>query len=239
MIKAVISAVLLAAISTYADAQVANIPGVYLSGSPPTGFSAQSFKLDCNNATPTSGQCWPLMEIYDAAGNQATVNASDHGLTVHQANSNPNGQNSVANSQPVVPPLATYSQDPCYLHGDIVGTATKQSVAFSSSAAAFTLVAPVALNQVYICFITLVSTAADSISLVGGLAPNCTTGTPLAMAGSLTAANGMDIAANQGWVAGSGLGTVYSTATSGHGVCILQSGATKIAGSIVYVQTQF
>ena len=87
-----IAVALLTVIPTSADAQTANIPGIFLSGSAPAGFSAQAFKMDCNNATPTSGQCWPLMEIYDASGNQATVNASDHGLTVHVANANTNGQ---------------------------------------------------------------------------------------------------------------------------------------------------
>lgn len=76
-------AALLIATAAPADAQTANIPGIYLSGSAPTGFSSQSFKMDCNNATPTSGQCWPLTELFDSSGNQATINGTDHGLTVH------------------------------------------------------------------------------------------------------------------------------------------------------------
>jgi hypothetical protein len=40
----------------------------------------------------------------------------------------------------------------------------------------------------------------------------------------------MDIAANQGWQAGDGGVTVYSTTTSGHSVCVEQTGTTKIAG---------
>ncbi len=46
----------------------------------------------------------------------------------------------------------------------------------------------------------------------------------------------MDIGANQGFQAGDGGATVMSTTTAGHGVCILQSGTTKIAGTMEYVQ---
>lgn len=79
-----ITVTLFIALPGLANAQVATIPGVSQSGTVPTGFQAQGFKLDCNNATPTSGQCWPLMEIWDGT-NQATVDATSHGLKVFLA----------------------------------------------------------------------------------------------------------------------------------------------------------
>jgi hypothetical protein len=56
------------------------------------------------------------------------------------------------------------------------------------------------------------------------------------MLGSTTAANGMALAANAGWAVGSGSGTIYRTITAGHGVCVLQSGTTLVAGGGTFVQ---
>lgn len=102
-----VTAVFLIALPGLANAQVATIPGVSQSGTVPTGFQAQGFKLDCNNATPTSGQCWPLMEIWDGT-NQATVDATSHGLKVFLAGGasgvvNPNGAAAPASASPVTP----------------------------------------------------------------------------------------------------------------------------------------
>jgi hypothetical protein len=150
----------------------------------------------------------------------------------------PLGQTSANLSFPVVLPSIQVPADPCALHGDVIGTATKTTIPFSSTLGEFQLVAPASLNQIYICAITLVSTAADTISIVSGLTPNCTTG-PLiaAIAGSTTAASGMDFAALGRWEQGNGTGTVLSSTSSGYGLCVLQTGTTKIAGAITYVQT--
>lgn len=176
---------------------------------PTTGTLAPfNFATDGTNS-------WGLSQLYDGT-NLGVINQ--------------NGAASENNSAPVVVSHTEITADLCTL-------IRKTTVAFSSSSAEFQLVAPVSLNQVYICAITLISTAADAISIVGGLGSTCATGTPLAIVGSTTAASGMDIAANQGWQAGDGGATAYSTTTSGHGVCVLQSGTTKIAGSISYVQS--
>lgn len=157
---------------------------------------------------------WPLVRLWDGATKMVI---------------NPNGQATVNNSQPVVLPAAQVTPDPCTMQPKI-------TAAFSSTAGEFQIVAPAAVTQVYICAISYIPTAATSISIVGGLAPNCTTGSPLAIKGSITAANGPDIPAGQDGGQGVGAATVLSTTTSGHGVCILQSGTTKIAGAVTYVQ---
>lgn len=100
-------AALSVALPALANAQVATIPGVSQSGTVPTGFQAQGFKLDCNNVVPTSGQCWPLMEIWDAT-TQVTVDATSHGLKVFLAGGaagvvNPNGAAAPGSASPVTP----------------------------------------------------------------------------------------------------------------------------------------
>ena len=195
---------------TMAHAQfLENVQGPFLSGSPPTGFSGQNFQYNCTNATPTVGTCAPVVIV----GNQ-----------------NSNGQASSANSQPVVLPSTQVANDLCTLQ-------RKTNVAISTTAATVQLVAPVSLNQVYICSIVIISTSNDTINIIGGLGATCATGTPVAIAGSTTTASGMDITATQGFVAGNGGASVMQTTTAGHGVCLTQTGTTKLAGSMTYVQS--
>jgi hypothetical protein len=149
----------------------------------------------------------------------------------------PLGQTSANLSFPVVLPSIQVTADPCTLHGDVIGSVTKTTVPFSSTLGEFQIVAPVTSNQIYICAIAAVPTGATSISIVSGLTPNCTTGTITAIVGSTTAASGMDISPSQPLLAGDGGATVYSSNNSGGGLCILQSGTTKIAGAVTYVQT--
>lgn len=167
---------------------------------------------------------WPLVRLWDGT-TKMTVNA--------------NGQASAANSTPVTLPITQYSADPCTMHGDIIGTATKSSVAISTTAGTTQLVGPLSLNQVYICSIFIQPSAAATVSIVGGLGGACTTGTPAAIAGSTTLANGIALTTSNGFIAGNGGATVMSTTTSGHGVCLEQVGTAQLSGYMTYVQTQF
>lgn len=181
-----------------------------------TGSGTHVFAIDAANqgsslCAATATEC-PATVLIDKTGTPAVIL--------------PPGAASENNSTPVVVSHTEITADPCSL-------LKKTTLAFSSTAAEFVIVPPVAITQVYICHITVAMTASVSLSLVGGLAPNCTTGTPLAIAGSTTAANGMDIPP---FAPGDGAATIYSTTTSGHGVCILQSGTTKIAGTVSFVQ---
>lgn len=186
-----------------------NVQGPFLSGSPPTGFSGQNFQYNCTNATPTVGTCTPVVII---------------------GNANPNGQASLNNGQPVSMAAVQVTADLCTLQRKI-------NVPISTTAAVTQLVAPVSLNQVYICSIFIQPTANDTVSIIGGLGSTCATGTPLAMAGSTTAASGMDVLASQGFAPGNGGGTLMSTTTAGHGVCLTHTGSTKLAGFMTYVQS--
>jgi hypothetical protein len=84
-----------------------------------------------------------------------------------------------------------------------------------------------------ICAIFLLSTSAESFSVVEGTGVTCGTGT-LAVIGSTTAANGPSLAANGGFTLGNGAATVASQTGFGNDLCILISGSTLIAGNLVY-----
>ena len=209
------------ALTAFLFAADASAATVQLNATVPSSGTPFDFDSDGTNN-------WPLVRCWDGT-TKCTLNSSDGGLVVHVANANANGQQSANNSSPVVLPPTQVTTDPCALN-------TKINVPLSTTAGRYQIVAPVALKRVYICSIVIKSTAADSISLVGGLGSSCTTGSPLAIVGSTTPANGVDVGALDGWSQGNGGGTIYSTTTAGHGVCLVQSGTTKIAGALTYVQ---
>lgn len=194
-----------------------------------TGSGTHVFAIDAANqgtslCAATSTEC-PSTVLIDKTGTPVTINS--------------NGQTSAANGAPVSLPLTQYSQDPCTLHGDIIGTATKSTVAISTAAGTTQLVAPLSLNQVYICSIFIQPSAAATISIIGGLSGACTTGTPAAIVGSTTLANGVALTTSNGFAPGNGGATLFSTTTPGHGVCLEQVGTAQLSGYMTYVQTQF
>lgn len=126
-------------------------------------------------------------------------------------------------------PVSVSTSDPCT-------SAAKTNVAISTATGTTQLVAPSGSTQVYICSIFTIGATASIQNLVGGTGATCTTGTPVAIAGSTTAANGMSFAANGGFTFGNGGGTVMRTTTAGHGVCLIQSATAQISGNITYVQ---
>jgi hypothetical protein len=121
------------------------------------------------------------------------------------------------------------SDDPCT-------QLTKINTAIATAASTFQLVAPVGGTQVYVCSFSLIAAATAVVNLVGGTGATCTTGTPVAALGSTTAASGMSLAANGGLTFGNGGATVVRTTTSGHGLCLIQSGTTALAGNMTYIQ---
>jgi hypothetical protein len=112
----------------------------------------------------------------------------------------------------------------------------KTNIAIATSAGTFQPVAPSGSTQVYVCSFSLIAAATATVNLVGGTGATCTTGTPVALMGSVTPASGMSLAANGGLTFGNGGATVTRTTTAGHGVCLIQSGTTALAGSMTYVQ---
>lgn len=85
-------------------------------------------------------------------------------------------------------------------------------------------------NKLHICSIVLVSTTAQSFSLVEGTGVVCATGIA-AVVGATTAANGIPAGANSGFVAVAERAWLR-TATTGDHLCLLQSGAGLISGVI-------
>ncbi len=104
-----------------------------------------------------------------------------------------------------------------------------------ASTTAVTLITGVASKQTYICSINLVVAGANNVALVEGTAAGCATGTA-GMAGGATAATGWNFAANGGLTMGSGVGTPFRTATAADNVCVLQSAATQVSGSMSWAQ---
>lgn len=121
------------------------------------------------------------------------------------------------------------SNDPCT-------QLTKTNFTIATSAGTVQLVAPSGSTQVYICSLFTIGATASIQNIVGGTGATCTTGTPVAIAGSTTAANGMSFAANGGFTFGNGGATVLRTTTAGHGVCLIQSATAAIAGGGTFVQ---
>jgi hypothetical protein len=199
-----------------------------------------------------------LMSV-TAGGNTATVKAASTAAAATDpslvSNESPNSQLSVAvgttgdaaNAATVVGqlkqiqantgaaiPVGTNvigftSSDPCT-------QATKTNIAIATATGTTQVVAPSGSTQVYVCSFSLVAAATAVVNLVGGTGATCTTGTPVAAIGSTTAANGMSFAANNGLTFGNGGATVVRTTTAGHGLCLIQSGTTALAGNITYVQ---
>jgi hypothetical protein len=123
-----------------------------------------------------------------------------------------------------------------YVSDDPCTQLTKTNVGFGVAVGTTQLVAPSGITQVYVCSFSLIAAATAVVNLVGGTGAACTTGTPVAALGSTTAANGMSLAANGGLTFGNGGATVVRTTTAGHGLCLIQSGTTALAGNITYVQ---
>jgi hypothetical protein len=217
LIRRLLALALVAALPTLAHAQNLETLNGPIPSSAPSGSTLQGFQFNCTTTTPASGTCAPL---------------------VIMSNANPNGQASANNSAPAVLPATQITTDPCSLGGGVGGPVTKQNFAFTTTAASIQIAPPSGSppEQVYICSIDINTTAADSISLIGGLSALCTTGTPVAIAGSLTPANGMAFPALYTWSRGTGGATIYRTTTEGHGVCVVQSGTTELSISGTFVE---
>jgi hypothetical protein len=123
-----------------------------------------------------------------------------------------------------------------YVSDDPCTQVTKTNIAFGVAVGTTQLVAPSGILQVYVCSFSVIAAAGATVNLVGGTGATCTTGTPVALIGSITAGNGMSLATNGGLTFGNGGASVTRTTTAGHGVCLIQSGTTSLAGNLTYVQ---
>ena len=101
-----------------------------------------------------------------------------------------------------------------------------------STAATTLIITGVSGRHVRICSLSLVTAAANIVTLIEGTGATCGTGTT-GMAGGTTTA-GYSFAANGGIAYGSGIGSINSTTATGDSVCIVTSAATQLSGAIGY-----
>jgi hypothetical protein len=208
--------------------------------------------IGCDNTTVS--QCW-------------NVNASGQ-LVVSVANTNANGQATMANSSPVtiasnqtanalwghgatgsaVPANATYNgvldaaggTNMLGLAGDPCQTSVKTTVPITlATAAVKVIVTGVSAKKIYVCQIHLTNNAADSVAVFEATTATTCATSPVAVVGAgttvATAATGYNFAANGGISLGTGSNQVLQTATNANDLCIAQSAATQLTGSVTYV----
>lgn len=84
-------------------------------------------------------------------------------------------------------------------------------------------------KRTYICSVMLVSADGENISFVSGSGSACGTST-VADIGATTAANGMNLAANGGFVLSPGAAAWAQTTVNADDLCLLQSGSGRISG---------
>jgi hypothetical protein len=84
----------------------------------------------------------------------------------------------------------------------------------------------------YICGVVVVSATAQSFSLVEGTGTNCATGVAGVIGGTTAS---VALAANGGFSSVSGQPWI-KTATTGNNLCVLQSGAGNLSGTISYIK---
>lgn len=126
--------------------------------------------------------------------------------------------------------IGTVSSDPCSgqtkLTADFEGTATG------------TIISAVSAKKAYICSVTIVSAAANNVSLIEGTASGCTTGSPSAdyLNNATTASTGASFAANGGVSAGNGTGTIAVNATANQNTCVSINSASQVNVHVSYVQ---
>lgn len=159
----------------------------------------------------------------------------------------PTGASTAANQATEISSLATIASNTGaavptgtarigYVSDDPCTQLTKTNLAIATSSGTVQVVAPSGSTQVYVCSFSLIAAATAVVNLVGGTGATCTTGTPVAALGSTTAASGASLAANGGLTFGNGGATALRTTTAGHGLCLIQSGTTALAGNITFVQ---
>ena len=107
------------------------------------------------------------------------------------------------------------------------------TAAVANSASAIVIHATAANPQILICSIILVSSTAQSVSIVDGTGTTCGTGTA-ALVGSTVAVGGMALAANGGLSSISPFPWLTSSRNVDLDVCVLVSGTGRVSGVITY-----
>ena len=105
-----------------------------------------------------------------------------------------------------------------------------------STATTTNIITGTSAKKTYMCHAFLFTAAANNVGIVEGTTGGtCGSGTA-GIIGGTTAATGLNLAANQGFVMGTGNSSVAVTATNNNDVCLITSAATQLSGVISYVQ---
>jgi hypothetical protein len=96
------------------------------------------------------------------------------------------------------------------------------------------LLAGTASTRTYVCSIQVMTATTQNISLVSGTGAVCATSVGPMLGGS-SSATGWNFAANGGIVIGGAGHTIAKTDTDADNVCLIQSGAGQVSGSLSYV----
>ena len=96
------------------------------------------------------------------------------------------------------------------------------------------IIAPTSAKKTYICGMFLVSGAANNIAVVEGTGGTCGSSTA-GVVGGTTAANGLILAANEGFMVGNGGKAVWATAGTNVDFCLITSATGTVAGHVKWV----
>jgi hypothetical protein len=126
------------------------------------------------------------------------------------------------------------------LAGDPCQTSVKTTLPITLATAAVKVIAVgVSAKKIYVCQIHLTNNAADSVAVFEATtATTCATSAVAVVGGGTsvaTAATGYNFAANGGISLGMGSNQVLQTSVNANDLCIAQSAATQLSGSITYV----
>ncbi len=103
-----------------------------------------------------------------------------------------------------------------------------------ASATTTVVVAASASNKFRACSMFLFASAAENVALVEDATGSCAS-PDAGMMGGTTTGSGINLAANQGWTLGNGLGTVAQTASTNVNVCLITSSSAQLSGVIMGV----
>lgn len=119
--------------------------------------------------------------------------------------------------------------DPCHA---VTATYTPISI---TTATTTRIVAPTSAKRTYVCYLFMITVAANNVAIVEGTGGTCGSGTA-GVVGGTTAANGLNLLANSGAAFNAGGDVVLATAGTNVDFCLITSAATPLAGVIKWVQ---
>lgn len=164
------------------------------------------------------------------AGTNAVGTVTVNG-TVSVSNTNANGQASSANSSPVVLSNDQTTADPCTFQN-------KNFTSFSGTTLGTTqFLAGLSGKKIYACSLAVVASTATNFSITEGSNATCSTTSAVVFGNSGTVpANGLPFSANGGLTFGNGAATIFKSANSTNGLCVLNAATSLVVLTLGYIQ---